>query len=135
MVTYLSPTLAQELHSRNLEHIRAFGMVKDMVGTRPLVLDRECSYLALLLRLWQEGIRFVIRLHQGAHPPKFFDAEGREVVLTIAPGQTVTYSGLRYKGMVPVNVAGIWRPGLGTPLWVATNLEAQQGLALYLRRM
>jgi hypothetical protein len=65
--------------------------LKDLLGERPLVLDREFSYLDLLLKLVEEQINFVIRLNLGSQPPKFWDAEGREVGLTISPGETVIY--------------------------------------------
>ncbi len=47
------------------------------------MLDREFSYLELLLCLNAEQVNFVIRLNLGSHPPKFWDAEGQEVSLTI----------------------------------------------------
>lgn len=135
VVTFSSRTIAQGLDSRNLNHLRAFAAVKEMLGERPLVLDREFSYLELLLRLQEEGVSFVIRLNSGRHPPKFYDEEGREVALMIAPGEKVTYPGIWYRGKVRVNVAGIWRKGLAEPLGVMTNLEPQQGLEIYHRRM
>lgn len=130
VVTFSSRTIAQGLDSRNLNHLRAFAAVKEMLGERPPVLDREFSYLELLLRLQEEGVSFVIRLNSGRHPPKFYDEEGQEVALMIAPGEKVTYQGIWYRGKVRVNVAGIWRKGLAEPLWVMTNLEPQQGLEI-----
>ena len=42
-VTYSSKTIASQLDSHNLNHFRAFEGLKDMLGERPLVLDREFS--------------------------------------------------------------------------------------------
>ena len=76
MVTYSSKTIAQGLDSRNLNHFRAFDGLKDMLGGRPLVLDREFSYLELMLNLFEEQINWVIRLNLRANPPKFYNDDG-----------------------------------------------------------
>ena len=34
-----------------------------------------------------------------------------------------------------MNVIGVWREGFSKPLWVMTNLKAEDGLAIYLQRM
>ncbi len=44
LVTYSSKTIATQADSRNLNHCRAFEGLKDLLGERPLVLDREFSY-------------------------------------------------------------------------------------------
>jgi len=135
MVTYSSRTIAQGLDSRNLNHYRAFEGLKDMLGGRPLVLDREFSYLELMLNLFEEQINWVIRLNLRSNPPKFYDNDGQEVALTISPGETVILNHVWYMGKVCVNVVGIWKEGLAEPLWVMTNLEARQGLRIYFARM
>ncbi len=135
VITYSSKTIANRQDSRNLNHFRAFEELKDVLGERPLVLDREFSYLELLLRLVEEQVNFVIRLNLGSHPPKFWDAEGREVVLTITPGETVIHNQVWYKGEVCVNLIGTWGKGFKEPLWIMTNLDAQEGLRIYSRRM
>ena len=38
-------------------------------------------------------------------------------------------------GKVFVNVIGWWKEGLNEPIWIMTNLPAEQGLAFYLQRM
>ncbi len=38
-------------------------------------------------------------------------------------------------GKVFVNVIGWWKEGLSEPIWIMTNLSAEQGLAIYLQRM
>jgi len=134
-IPYSSKTIAAGLESRNLYHFRLFGGLKDMLGERPLVLDREFSYLELLYNLVAEGIHFVIRLNLGSHPPTFLDAEEREVTLSISPGETVKMEGVWYKGAVCVNVIGTWKRGLSEPLWVMTDLAAEEGLQLYQKRM
>lgn len=134
-VTYSSKTIAEMANSRNLNHFQAFAELKPLLGERPLILDREFSYLELLLRLIHDGIHFVIRLNLGSHPPIIRDAEGRRVELTVSPGQTALYNQVYYKGKARVNIIGTWKPGLSEPMWVMTNLRAQRGLALYQERM
>jgi hypothetical protein len=135
MVTYSSKTIAQGLDSRNLNHFRAFEGLKDMLGGRPLVLDREFSYLELMLNLFEEQINWVIRLNLRANPPKFYDDDGKEVALTISPGETVLLHQVWYMGKVCMNVVGTWRKGLTEPMWVMTNLEPKPGLQIYFARM
>ena len=64
-ITYSSRTIGSQVTSRNQEHFRAFNEIKSLLGERPLVLDREFSYLELLQGLEVEQIRFVIRLNLG----------------------------------------------------------------------
>jgi hypothetical protein len=54
-VSYSSKTIAQEASSRNQHHCAAFAQVKELLGKRPLVLDREFSYLELLENLVWNG--------------------------------------------------------------------------------
>jgi hypothetical protein len=135
MVTYSSKTIAQGEGSRNLNHNRAFDGLKDILGGRPLVLDREFSYLELMLNLFEEQINWVIRLNLRSNPPKFYDNDGREVALTISPGETVVLNHIWYMGKVCMNVVGTWKKGLAEPMWVMTNLEAKTGLRIYFARM
>lgn len=135
MVTYSSRTIAQGADSRNLNHNRAFAGLKDLLGERPLVLDREFSYLELMLNFLEEQINWVIRLNLRANPPKFYDTDGKEVALTISPGETVILNKVWYMGKVLVNVIGTWKKGLDEPIWIMTNLEARRGLQIYLDRM
>jgi len=86
-VSYSSKTIAQLARSRNQYHWQAFDQVKALLGDKPLVLDREFSYLELLEYLVQVSVNFVIRLHLGSHPPTFYDATGRKVTLTVRPGR------------------------------------------------
>ena len=134
-VTYSSKTIADEESSRNLNHFRAFATLKELIGEKPLILDREFSYLELLEALVTEHIHFVIRLQIGAHQPHLIDERGQSVVLRLMPGETVLHRQLRYKGRVRVNVIGVWHPGFSEPLWVMTDLRAEQGLHLYFQRM
>jgi hypothetical protein len=50
--------------------------VKELLGDKPLVPDREFSYLELLEDLVAERVNFVIRFKLG---PKFWDGEGKPV--------------------------------------------------------
>ncbi len=92
-------------------------------------------YLDLLEHLTAARVNFVIRLNLRSHPPKLFNAEGREVDLSLKPGETVVFRDLRYKGQVRINLIGRWKKGLSEPLWVMTNLEPRRGLKIYLGRM
>jgi hypothetical protein len=134
-ITYSSKTIAQQETSRNLNHCRAFEGVKSLLGDKPLVLDREFSYLGLLHNLVAEGVHFVIRLKMGSHPPVFLNQAGRRVELMILPGQEVIQRNLFYKGEVCVHLIGRWKKGFARPLWVMASLEPQQGLKIYLQRM
>ena len=134
-VTYSSRTIAEGVTSRNQEHDRAFQSVKHLVGERPLVLDREFSYLGLLEKLVAEKVNFVIRLNMGSHPPVFTNEEGRRVELTIGPEETAVYHQIYYRGQVLVNVIGTWKKGFRKPLWVMTTLAPEEGLEIYRARM
>jgi len=135
LVTYSSQTIAQEESSRNLYHNQAFAILKTVIGERPLVLDREFSYLELLLNLQAEDIHFVIRLKLGSHPPIFTDQEGERVDLSLSRGEERLIHNVFYKGQVRVNLIGRWRRGFAQPLWVMTDLAPQQGWAMYQARM
>ena len=131
-VSYSSKTINAEATSRNRHHFEAFAQVKELLGDKPLVLDREFSYLELMEVLVFEEINFVIRLKEG---PKFTDQQGHLVALSIRKGETRILNKVFYMGKVFVNVIGIWRAGISNPLWVMTNLDAETGLSIYLQRM
>jgi hypothetical protein len=65
-----SSTLGKEKTSRNLEHRRGIDEIAATLGDRPLVLDREFSYLELFKHLVASQMQFVIRLNQGSTPKK-----------------------------------------------------------------
>jgi len=131
-VSYSSAIIGAEITSRNRYHFQAFAEVKKLLGEKPLVLDREFSYLVLLQALVSEEVNFVIRLKVGAH---FFDQEGKRVSLNVKKGETRILNKVFYMGKVFVNVIGWWQEGLHEPIWVMTNLSAEQGLSFYLQRM
>ena len=134
-ITYSSRTLAQEVTSRNQEHSRALAEVKGLLGEQPVVLDREFSYHELLSQFVAAQVHFVIRLNLGSHVPLLTDAQGRRVEWAVARGQTVSYTDLRYRGAVPVNLIGTWKDDFSEPLWVMSDLAPQRALPLYLQRM
>ncbi len=134
-LSYSSRTINEELRSRNINHWRAFDEIKPLLGDRPLVLDREFSYLEQLQYMVENQLNFVIRLNLGSNPPILLDVAGKRVSLTIAPGQQVIYRDLLYREKVKVHVIGLWRRGNAEPLWVMTNLEPKPGLEIYLARM
>jgi hypothetical protein len=136
-VVYSSRTLGEQVTSRNQEHFRCFEAVKELLGNRPLVLDREFSYEELLEVLYLEHIQFVIRLNLGDQhkQPRLIDAEGEPVKLFIRPGETLIRPNVYYLGTVKVNLIGFWRKSLSKPLWVMTSLDPKRGLEIYLQRM
>lgn len=136
-VVYSSKTIGAACTSRNQEHFRCFEAVKELLGDRPLVLDREFSYLELMEVLYIEEIQYVIRLNLGDQhkQPRLIDGDGEPVQLFIKPGETVIRPNVYYLGTVKVNLIGYWRKGLSKPLWVITTLEPQCGLDIYLHRM
>jgi hypothetical protein len=135
LLSYSSRTIAEGAGSRNMHHWQAFADIKALLGNRPLVLDRDFSYLDLLLYCVAADINFVIRLNLRSQPPKFYTAEGRAVVLAVGLGQKEVYHQLRYKGKVTVNVIGVWRYGMPEPMWVMSNLAPEQALDIYHARM
>lgn len=116
-ITYSSKTIGQQVTSRNQEHFRSFAAVKELLGEKPLVLDREFSYQDLLERLVAEQIHFVIRLNLGDQHKKscILDADGQPVRLYVKPGKTVIGRNVYYLGAVKVNLIGHWRKGLSGP--------------------
>jgi hypothetical protein len=133
-ITYSSRTIGQEITSRNLEHRRALGEIKDLLGDRPAVLDREFSYESLFADFGAEAINYVIRLNTG-NKASIRDERGKKLSLSIAPGETVLLKGVYYKGKVKVNLAGQWKKGFKEPLWVISTLEPGDALKVYQARM
>ena len=136
-ITYSSKTIGEQVTSRNQEHTRCFAAVKELLGDKPLVLDREFSYRALMERLYVEEIPFVIRLNLGDQhkQPRLIDTEGNPIKLFVRPGKTVIHRQVFYLGVVPVNLIGYWRKGLDNPLWVISSLEPRAALQIFLNRM
>jgi len=134
-LTFSSKTIAQDATSRNMNHCRAFDCIQPLLGNRPLILDREFSYLELLLNLVAAGVHFVIRLNLGSHPPTLTTRAGRRIDLNVSPGEEVVHTGVLYKGQVHVNVIGGWEHGLREPLWVITDLDPHRAWQLYQQRM
>lgn len=137
-LTYSSRTFEEQPSSRNLEHFKAIQAIRQLIGQRPIVFDREFSYRILLRSLVEAGVHFVIRLNMGAQPPCFYyDAEQKHSLrLMIAPiNKTRIYRQVYYMGEVCLNVVGIWRYGFTEPIWIMTNMEPEAGLALYDQRM
>lgn len=133
-ITYSSKTIGNDSTSRNLEHYRAISKLKELLGDKPIVMDREFSYEELFQALLAEGLKFVIRLNAGSGVT-FVDEDGDRVMLSIRPGQRVFHRAIRYKGKVKVNLAGEWASGLREPLWVITNLQPEAALTIYKARM
>ena len=131
-VSYSSKTINNEATSRNRHHFEAFSEIKELLGDKPLVLDREFSYLELMENLVFEEIDFVICLKEG---PKFTDQQGKLVAMSVSKGETCILNKVFYMGKVFVNVIGIWKEGFSKPVWIMTNLEARLALDIYFQRM
>ena len=56
-------------------------------------------------------------------------------MLNVKKGETRILNKVFYMGKVFVNVIGQWQAGLKEPLWIMTNLPAEQGLSFYEQRM
>lgn len=137
-LTYSSRTFEEQPSSRNLEHFKVIQEIQALIGSRPIVFDREFSYLLLLKSLVESSIKFVIRLNMGSNPPKFYyDADQKRALrLAIAPiNKPQIYRQVYYKGEIPLNVIGIWQFGFTNPIWIMTNLEPERGLDIFFQRM
>lgn len=136
-VVYSSSTINQESRSRNLEHARVVGEIRDAIGQRPVLFDREFSYLTLFQTFVASKMSFVVRLNTGNKVKIFFDEKKKRALnLWIAQdGEAVIYHDIYYKGEIKLNLSGVWQPGMKEPLWVITNLPPEEALALYQNRM
>jgi hypothetical protein len=102
-ITDSSKTINDELSSRNLEHIKAISELKELLGDKVLILDREFSYELLFENMLIEGIKFVIRLNVGNNPT-ITNENGDKISLTINPGDEVNIRGVYYKGKLELNI-------------------------------
>jgi hypothetical protein len=137
-LTYSSRTFDEQVSSRNLEHHKAIQEIMQLIGDRPVIFDREFSYFELLNSLLQAEMTFIIRLDLRANPPHFYyDREQkRRLRLRIAPtGKPKIYRQVYYMGQAKMNVIGIWQYGFKDPIWIMTNMEPEQALKLYFKRM
>ena len=133
-ITYSSKTINDELSSRNLEHLKVIAELKELLGDKVLVLDREFSYEGLFENMLTEGIKFVIRLKVGNNPT-VLNENGDKISLTINPGDEVNLRGVYYKGSLEVNISGKWDKGFIEPIWVISNLPPEEAIEIYRLRM
>lgn len=133
-VSYSSRTISSELSSRNMEHIKCIAQIKELVGDKPFVLDREFSYELMFLEFLVSDMNYVVRLNTGTNPG-IYDEAGNRISLTVGIGKKVSYNGVYYKGKVKVNLAGKWKRGFHEPIWIITRLSPLEGLDIYFQRM
>lgn len=136
-IDYSSRTIENEASSRNLEHNRAIRGLKELIGDKPLVMDREFSYEELLSDFIKEKMKFVIRLNTG-NGVNLYDEDGEKVTPIISKGESILRRNIFYKNgkrQVKVNLAGEWGKGFKEPLLVMTNLEPEKALSIYKDRM
>jgi len=129
-ITYSSKTIGAEMSSRNMEHIRSVAELKELLGDKILVLDREFSYELLFVEIAETDIQYVIRLKTG-NMPTIVNEEGEKISLTVGIGEEVHYEGVYYKGKVKVNLAGKWERGFNEPIWVIGSLKPSELLRVY----
>jgi hypothetical protein len=137
-LTYSSRTFEEQVSSRNLEHHKAIQEVLALVGDRPVIFDREFSYLELLSSMLEAELDFIVRLDMRSNPPHFYYDRDLKVrlYLRIAPiGKPQIYRQVYYMGQVKMNVIGIWNYGFKDPIWIMTTLEPEEALRLYFKRM
>ena len=128
--TYSSKTINSELSSRNMKHIKSISDLKELLGDKILVLDREFSYELLFAEIAESDIQYAIRLNVGIKPT-ILDEEGNRISLTLGIGQEVHYQGVYYKGKVKVNLAGKWEKEFKEPIWVIGSLKPSELLRVY----
>jgi hypothetical protein len=135
--TYSSATIAAESTSRNREHTEALAHVLPMIGKTPVIIDREFSYDSFFENANIEGLNYVVRLNTSGNPTIRYDKHDstRKVSFDIKPGQNRIVKDVYYKGNAKVNLAGCWKKGLASPLWVITNMDPENAIELYLKRM
>ena len=137
-LTYSTRTFEEQVSSRNLEHHKAIQEVLGLIGDRPVIFDREFSYLAFLQSLLDAHVPFVIRLHLRSNPPNFYYDRDQKIQLHLrmAPlNKPKIYRQVYYMGQVKVNLVGIWQYGFKDPIWLITTLEPEEALRLYFKRM
>jgi len=106
-VTYSSSTINSECSSRNMKHIKSISEVKELIGDKVLILDREFSYEGFLSELVEAGISFVICLNK-KNGVRITDQEGNRLSLLVDIGEEGGQSGVYYKGNIEVNPAYKW---------------------------
>ena len=135
-LTYSSSTLGSESSSRNIEHQRAVAEIRTTIGSRPVVFDREFSYLTFF-KFLETGCSLSSVSIKAANRKFYYDPDKREeLTLLVAPDRDPkVYRNIYYKGEIKVNLIGIWKTGMPKPLWVITNIAPQEALEIYLQRM
>lgn len=128
-MVFSSRTLSYDLTSRNLEYEDSFREVKDLIGERPIVFDRELSSEEFVRFLLNEKIHFVIRLNLESRVKLLCDkGDGKLVDISsdlryLEEGQIKQFHGVLYKGKIKVNVIAIRLPGYKKSLAVMTDIE------------
>jgi hypothetical protein len=129
-ITYSSKTIGSQMSSRNIEHIKSISDLKELLGDKILVLDREFSYEAMFAEIAETDMQYAIRLKTGNNPT-ILNEEGEKISLTIGIGEEEHHEGVYYKGKVKVNIAGKWEKGFNNPLWVIGSLKPSELLRVY----
>ena len=131
---YSEATLNEEVTSRNLQWRDLVWEIKEMVGEAPLVFDREFSAQRWLESLEEAGLEWVVRLNTKSGV-KITDERGEEIPLVIEKGEKRRMEGAYYRGLVKVNVSGVWPKDQREPLWVMGSLKPDRLVEVYEERM
>jgi Transposase DDE domain len=99
-----------------------------------LVFDREFSAQRWLEALEEAGCEWVVRLNTKSGV-KITDDSGEEIPLVIEKGEKRRMEGVYYRGLVKVNVTGIWPKDQREPLWVMGSLKPDRLVEVYEERM
>ena len=79
------------------------------MGDKPVVLDREFSYLELLRYRVQVSVSFVSRLNRGSYSATFYD--GAQGATNRQSERTGGLRVLRHMDKMTVDVIRVWRKG------------------------
>lgn len=132
---YSEATLNEQITSRNLQWRDLVWEIKELVGETPLVFDREFSAQRWLEALEEAGLEWVVRLNTGSGVKITDEFEGEEIPLVIEKGEERRMEGVYYRGLVKVNVSGIWPKDQREPLWVMGSLKPDELVEVYEERM
>ena len=124
-ISYSSKTINAELSSRNMKHIKCIAELKELLGDKILVLDREFSYELMFAEIAESDVEYVIR-HKTGNNPTILDEDGNKILYCLFRSETKCPF-----NYVKVNLAGKWEPGFNERLWVIGSLEPSEPLRVY----
>jgi len=105
--------------------------------TKIIVADREFCNETMLKYFSYNDIRYSIRLKLGAgkHSVRITNNRGKNIDLTLKPGEKKFWKNIYYKGNMWANLAGEWSKKCSSPMYVITNYAPKKALKDYKKRM